>query len=327
MKRKAVLATVTGLGAIVSLASCTTVYTTDSEPGAKRILYVDSYHEGYAWSDGVTKGIKDAVAGKDVALEIIRMDTKRNHSPEFKKAAALQAKSTIDEYKPHVLIASDDNASKYLVMPYYKDADISVVFCGVNWDARVYGYPYKNATGMVEISDIPQLVGYLKRFAGGNRIGYIGADVLTARKNATYYRERFGFEMSEAYAKNFQDWKSAFSALQQEVDMLLIGNTAGINAWDDEAALAYVKANTRIPTGTVHEHMSEYALIGFAKLPTEQGYWAGMTALKILGGTSPADIPVAQNEKGKLVVNRSIAETLGIQLPSDLLAEAEEILQ
>ena len=83
----------------------------------KKILYVDSYHEGYAWSDGITNGIKAGLDGTGVELKVFRMDTKRNADEGFKKEAALKAKTMIEAFAPDVVIASDDNASKYLIMP------------------------------------------------------------------------------------------------------------------------------------------------------------------------------------------------------------------
>ena len=67
---------------------------------------------------------------------IFRMDTKRNTDEEFKKTAALKAKAEIEASKPDVVIAADDNASKYLIQPYFKDASLPFVFCGVNWDEK-----------------------------------------------------------------------------------------------------------------------------------------------------------------------------------------------
>ena len=117
-----------------------------------RILYVDSYHAGYAWSDGVTEGIQKVLKDADVKLEIYRMDTKRNTSEAFKRKAALDAKALIESFKPNVVIASDDNASKYLIQPYFKNARLPFVFCGVNNSGDAYEYPYKNVTGMIEVS-------------------------------------------------------------------------------------------------------------------------------------------------------------------------------
>jgi hypothetical protein len=52
------------------------------------------------------------------------MDTKRNTDDHFKKNAAQKGKSVIEEYNPDIVIAADDNASKYLIVPYFKDASL-----------------------------------------------------------------------------------------------------------------------------------------------------------------------------------------------------------
>ena len=62
---------------------------------SKKVLFIDSYHQGYPWSDGITSGIQSVFAGTDVELMIHRMDTKRNGSEDFKKKAALKAKAFV----------------------------------------------------------------------------------------------------------------------------------------------------------------------------------------------------------------------------------------
>lgn len=101
------------------------------------------------------------------------MDTKRNKSDDFIKEVALKAKNIIETFKPDVVIAADDNASKYLIEPYYKNASLPFVFCGVNWDASVYGYPYRNVTGMVEVAGAKKLVDLLKDFVKGGKVGLL----------------------------------------------------------------------------------------------------------------------------------------------------------
>ena len=142
----------------------------------KKVLFIDSYHEGYAWSDGITNGIKSVVDGKGMNLKVVRMDTKRNASEDFKKEAALKMKAVIEDFKPDVVIASDDNASKYLIEPYFKGSNLPFVFCGVNWDASGYGFPTSNVTGMIEVTPVPQLLEQLKPYAKGNRIGFLGPE-------------------------------------------------------------------------------------------------------------------------------------------------------
>ncbi|MEZ5583256.1 MAG: ABC transporter substrate binding protein [Candidatus Competibacteraceae bacterium] len=241
------------------------------------------------------------------------MDTKRNTSEEFSKQAALQAKATIEEFQPDVVIASDDNAAKYLIMPYYRDADLPFVFCGVNWDASVYGFPYKNVTGMIEVALVSEILRHLNNYAKGKKIGFIAADTLSERKNLDYYVKRFNIDFEKVYlATTFAEWKQGFLNLQHEVDMIMMTSHVGIPDWDDQAAQAFVEENTRIPVGVEHLWEMPLALIGVAKDFEEMGVWSAYAALKILDGVPPDRIPIAANKNGHLLFNPRIARKLGI---------------
>ncbi len=291
----------------------------------KKVLFVDSYHEGYAWSDGVTNGVQSIIKPSGATLKIVRMDTKNNPSEEFKQKAAKMVKETIDSWKPDVVITADDNAAKYVIMQYYKDSDIPFVFCGVNWDASGYGMPYKNTTGMIEVAPIKQLVEMLKKYAKGEKIGYIEADNFTAKKEAENYTKKFGLQMEEIYVQNFEEWKKGFAALQSSVDMLIVGNNAGISGWNDAEAEKFVLENAAIPIGTIYDWMANYALIGFTKVADEQGSWAAKAAIKILGGTKPSNIELAQNKEGNVILNMKIAKKLNAQFTTTLIKGAQII--
>ena len=293
----------------------------------KKILYVDSYHEGYEWSDGIARGIQTALEGKGVELKIVRMDTKRNGGEEFKKQAGEKVKAVIDEFKPDVVIVADDNASRYVVVPYYKDGNIPFVFCGVNWDASDYGFPCKNVTGMLEVAPIIPLLEQLKGYAKGDKIGFIAPDVETARKEAENYKKVFNLDMTTYYAKDVEDFKKGFSELENSVDMLIIDSDGGLYKDQAQELQAFVEANSKIPSGTCYDFMAPYALIGFTKVAEEQGQWAGESALKILEGTPPSDIPVAKNEQGKLIVNMKLAEKMGINVPYEVVESAATVIQ
>jgi len=293
----------------------------------KKVLFIDSYHEGYAWSDGVLKGVESGLEGQGVELQVVRMDTKRNTSDDFKKSAALKVKSVIEGFNPDVVISADDNAAKFVIMPFYKNADLPFVFCGVNWDAAVYGLPYSNATGMVEVAPVAELLEQLKQYAPGNKIGYIAADVLTTHKEADNYKAILGIDTVNYYAADMEDWKKGFVELQGQVDTLIVGNTAGLPGWDEAAAAAFVTSNTKVPTGATDEHMAPFAMLGFAKVPEEQGFYAAGAALKILGGTSPKDIPVVTNKDGKLYVNLKVAKAIGVEIPYEILGSASAVIE
>ena len=292
----------------------------------KKVLYVDSYHEGYAWSDGVTKGVRSVIDPSGAQLKIMRMDAKQNPEENFKKEAALKVKAEIESLQPDVLIVSDDIAFSYIVKEYYRDAELPVVFSGINWDAGVYGAPYKNTTGMVEVSLTNQIIDQLKVFTKGSRLGYISANNETERKNLIYYGSLLGIKFDKSYfVNNFSEWKQKFKILQGEVDMVIFENNAGIADWNDEEAQAFALAETKVPVGTTNDWIMNYALLGITKIPEEQGEWSAEAALEILSGTAPASIPVAKNKKGNLMVNLKMAEKLGVIFAHSVLKNSQII--
>ncbi|WP_321418637.1 hypothetical protein [uncultured Desulfobacter sp.] len=88
----------------------------------KKLLYINSYHKGYQWSDSIEKGLLKALGIEfdpdsnpidtslgPVQIKIVRMDTKLNKEEAFKKKEALKAKAVIETWQPDIVVTSDDN--------------------------------------------------------------------------------------------------------------------------------------------------------------------------------------------------------------------------
>ena len=89
---------------------------------APKCLLVTSYHEGYSWQDGIVDAIFE-ILQSECEIKYFQMDTKRNKKESHAKEQAALAYKIVEQWKPDVVIATDDNASKYFVVPYMKNHD------------------------------------------------------------------------------------------------------------------------------------------------------------------------------------------------------------
>jgi len=294
---------------------------------AQKCLYVSSYHQGYEWNDGIEKGIESVLAGK-CELDKFYMDTKRNTSIAFAESMALSAKRHIEASNPDVVIAGDDNASRFLVKPYYRDAALPIVFCGINWTVDEYGYPYQNATGMVEVIPIRPLLNALQAVVNPLIRGvYLSSDVYTEYKDFERYRKVFseqGVGLDGVFVKTLADWEQSYSDAQT-ADFIVLGNNAGINDWEKRSAARHAFKNARTFTVTNYDWMMPYAMFAMTKLPEEQGEWAAKVALSILAGEQPADIPIIVNRRWNILVNSKLLEKTDVSLPAHLSHKAVRV--
>jgi hypothetical protein len=151
-----------------------------------KALLINSYHEGYPWSDGIVDGVlavleihqlKDGqldISASRVRLRVDYMDTKGNGAEAFKRHAGARVKDLIEAWKPDAVISSDDNAVAYVIVPYFRNTRLPFVFCGINWAAPAYGLPCENLTDMVDVAYIPKMMDALRPSAHGSRVGLLG---------------------------------------------------------------------------------------------------------------------------------------------------------
>ena len=294
---------------------------------ASKCLYVSSYHKGYAWSDGVEQGLRKVLTGH-CEIRQIDMDTKRNKSPEFKQSAALNVKREIETWQPDVVIVSDDNAAKYVVKQYYRDADTPFVFSGVNWTVKEYGFPYSNVTGIVEVAPLKAMLTHAIKYSGGAKKAiYLGADTLTEKKNLDRVAEaskKLGINLEGMLVSSASEWKAQYRAAQG-ADFIVMGSYSGISDWNKTEQAAFAVEHSRKLTVTSHEWMMPFSTVGFTKIPQEHGEWAAQTAIEILKGKSPSEIPIVANRDWDLWINTAHLESTRIKLPRKFLRKAKKI--
>jgi len=298
-----------------------------SNAEAARCLFISSYHQGYEWADGIEEGVKKVLL-THCDFKQINMDTKRFKEEDQKIQKGKEAKAFIEQWKPDVVIVADDNASKYLVSPYFINSDIPFVFCGLNWTVAEYGYPASNITGMIEVSPIQEMFEKIQMIVPKASLGYyIGVDTLTEQKSFDQFNKiakRFNLTLRKRLAINQSEWIKNYKEAQKS-DFLILGTKSGINDWDDEIAHQIVSEYGRIFSITDYEWMTRFSVLGLTKIAQEQGEWAAKTALNILQGASPSSIPIIPNQHWDIIINDKLLKNININIPDYILLNSKKV--
>jgi putative ABC transport system substrate-binding protein len=129
------------------------------------------------------------------------------------------------------------------------------------------------------------------------------------------------------WVTNEPEIEAAFAniARQRAGALLIAQNASFANFMDQLAALA---GRYKLPTMYTGREFAEAG--GFVSYGPDfaDGYrQAGLYAAKILKGMKPADLPVAQTIKFPLVINLKTAKALGFDIPANVLAIADEVIE
>ncbi len=315
------------LASIVPVAVITAaVFPVNAKDSLPRCLYISSYHSGYAWSDGVEEGVLSVLKAK-CDVRQLDMDTKRKRSKADIQSAVKESIELIESFRPDVVITSDDNAAKYLIVPHYMNSAIPFVFSGINWTVEEYGFPVSNVTGIVEVAPIEPMLREAIKVSGGLNGVYLGADTLTEQKNYDRIKSgaaRMGSNLGKKLVADAQGWKEAFDQANAEADYIVMGSNSGIEGWDDDAMAMYVSESAKVISVTNHRWMMPVTALGYTKIPQEHGEWAAQAALEIIAGTSPLDIPVVTNRKWDIWINQGVIDATGTSLSSRYTRRAKK---
>ena len=292
----------------------------------KKIVYVNSYHRGFPPSDEITAGVLENLPADSFEVIAHFMDTKRNPSEEFIKGRAAELLDSIRFEKPDLLIVSDDNAVKYLVVPNFRDNPIPIVFCGVNWTAEQYDLSGCNITGILELLPVEESILTLKSYYPNmKKLLVLNENTTTSRKTKPLLDallSRIGISVTQKLVDDFEGWKSAFLEGNGTCDVIYLQTRGAIRNWDHDEALRVIDQHIKVPLVTCEDFMMPYAVFGLTQISKEQGTWAAETAKRILRGENPRDIPISKNQMSTVWINTSLAEKIDFVPDQALLSKA-----
>jgi ABC-type uncharacterized transport system, periplasmic component len=128
-------------------------------------------------------------------------------------------------------------------------------------------------------------------------------------------------------ARGSEDFERSFALMRQ-------WPADAISVLDDSTFISYrtvmaeAAARQRLPLICGFREMTEAGcLFSYSASLKDMWYRSASFVDKILKGAKPSDLPVQQGTKFELVVNLRTAKTLGFQIPDQLLARADEVIE
>lgn len=197
---------------------------------------------------------------------------------------------------------------------------------------RSYARPGGRITGIVMLApEITEKRLQILREAlpAARRIGYLAAattvpaQIQDMRKAAS----AMGLSVSVAIAHGPADFPAAFAKLRGDgAEGVVVASHPFFSSEGPRLAAAAIEH--RLATSCEWGFMArDGCTFGYGADLSKLRYRTGEYVARILRGADPAELPLEQPERFEFVVNLRTAATLGLELPSNLMLRADEVIE
>ncbi len=289
-----------------------------------RILILNSYHQGYSWTDGEVTGIRSAISKAQPSAQVFveyldwrRFPTQQN-SDQVETLLTLRYGTD----KPGVLIVTDNPALSFALEHRSGIfAGVPVVFCGVNDFQPDMLKGMKNITGVAEEIDPASAIDLALRLHARATSMYVITDFtetgLAVRRTIQRAVQRFQGRAAFSFSPDMtlQELLDAVAALPQNTVILATPFTrdrAGVFT-DIPQFTEQLAAHTALPIyGIYEEGLGRGIVGGVLTSPSLEGEKAGELAVRILNGESADAIPVVTKQSTRAAFDWQKLQQYGI---------------
>src|SRR6266436_2109551 len=136
-----------------------------------------------------------------------------------------------------------------------------------------------------------------------------------------------GLQLHVLHASTERDFDSVFASLVQlRAAALMIGSDLFFTSRSEQ--LAALTVRHAVPSVyQFREFVAAGGLMSYGGNITDWGHQGGIHTGRILAGAKPAELPVQQATKVELFINLKTAKALGLDVPTTLLARADEVIE
>jgi putative tryptophan/tyrosine transport system substrate-binding protein len=136
----------------------------------------------------------------------------------------------------------------------------------------------------------------------------------------------FGLQIQVLNASTSREIDAVFDALGRErPDALFVAPSLFLSS--RRAQIVSLAARDRIPVTADRDTVAAGGLMSYGTDSVEMSRQVGVYTGRILRGEKPSELPVQQATKFELVINAKTAKALGLTIPPDLLAVADEVIE
>jgi len=321
LRARAILAwTVLAIAAAMSAAEA-------AEKVVVAVTMIDRHPALEACRDGIRDALKSAGYEDGKSLKLMF------ESAEGDLTAATEIARRFAREKPDVIVPISTPSAQAVVAA---TIGTPVVFAAVTDPlgaklVRDMFQPGGNVTGTSDLAPVKKhidLIAYLT--PGARKIGVLFNPRETNSHTLVYLMKKtaMGANMTivEAPARASADVAAAARSLVDNADVIFVPTDNTIVSMLDTVIDVATENGVPVFAGDI-DSVKRGAIAAIGMDYYNLGRQTGNTIVRVLRGEKPGEIPVVVTEKTNLYVNPGMAAKLGLEIPEDLLSEADEVIR